>query len=148
KVPFTYKATVHKKRFKNPSVESFHEWIDVEIAEIDDIDAPIATQWHDETPDLLERLMDRERWGAVPQDGVCQTRWFNNDHWWPVSEQEKHTGKYEEYVAEQVTEDKMQDMISKGGSRRNPLVDTHAFTQDVLMDTEFKGNPLIASEFK
>src|SRR5690554_1928421 len=121
KVPLKYEATVHKKRFKQPSRETFFEWLDVDLAEIDDIDAPVATQWFDEMPKLLDRLSDRLNWGAAPKDGVCQTRWFNNDHWWPVSEKTTYTGNYEKIFAEHMTAEKLQSLCSNVESNCNPL---------------------------
>lgn len=150
KVPFKYTAQVHKKRHTNPSQETFYEWIDLEIPEIDDIDAPIATQWFDETPSELPDRLKREQWGASPMDGICQTRWFNNDHWWPALDQQKEIQglNHETYHRERLAPVDLADLCVKGQDRCNPLMLKDTFLQQMKTDTEFKGNALNPRNFK
>ncbi|WP_315920911.1 hypothetical protein [Mesorhizobium sp. SP-1A] len=148
KVPFKYEARVHKKRFKEPSNETFYEWLDVEIPEIDDIDAPIATQWFDETPDELRSLNERENWGAAPQDGICQTRWFNNDHWWPALDVETKSQDYKKFYRERMTPERLTELCKDADEKCNPLMLKDTFTRQMHTDIEYKGNALDPKDFK
>jgi hypothetical protein len=150
KVPFKYTASVIKKRHTNPSQETFYEWMDLEIPEIDDIDAPIATQWIDNTPSELPDRYAREKWGAAPRDGICQTRWFNNDHWWPALDHQKESRgiNHETYYRDRLAPDDLAELCVQGQDRCNPLMLKDTFTQQMRTDTEYKGNALNPRDFK
>lgn len=84
KVPFSYEASVTKKRHKNPETLYFWEVLDVEVAVLDDISAPVATRWHDEIPQFLPNYGQRVEWGTPPKGGIMETRWHEDTHFWPV----------------------------------------------------------------
>lgn len=148
KVPFKYEARVHKKRHREPSNETFYEWLDLEIPEIDDIDAPIATQWFDETPDELRNYDERKAWGAAPQDGICQTRWFNNDHWWPALDVETESQDHKKFYRERMTPDRLTELCLNVIDKNNPLILKDTLTRQMHTDIEYKGNALDPKEFK
>lgn len=147
-IPFKYEARVHKKRFKEPSNETFFEWLEVDIPEFDDLEAPVAVQWQDETPQELTSMSQREKWGAAPSDKLCQTRWFNNDHWWPSLQRETSSDNYKTFQAQRITADDLRQMCRNGSEIANPLLVRNSYHRDMVNDDEFKGKPLIPSDFK
>lgn len=147
-VPFKYEARVLKKRHKEPTKETFFEWLEVDLPEFDDMEAPVAVQWFDETPQEISSMKNREEWGGAPKDKICQTRWFNNDHWWPALDKEVSKDNYKSFQAERISPEVLRGKCLSAEDSFNPLVLENTLHRLMLTDTEFKGKPLIASDFK
>lgn len=148
KVPVSYSALVHKKRFKNPSREHFFEWAHIEVTELDDYEAPVAVEWFDTVPDELEQYHARLKWGAAPRDGICQTRWFNNDHWWPIPQEKTESEDRRTTYAENLTAESLERLCNNAEFGYNPLISSSQFMKEMPLDTDFKGKPLIPSDYK
>lgn len=147
-VPLKYEARVHKKRHREPSNETFYEWLEVDVPEFDDMEAPVAVQWLDETPQEIVNMQDREKWGGAPSDKICQTRWFNNDHWWPALRKQESKDNYKSFQAERISSEELKGKCLSAEDSDNPLVLGNTRHQLMSADTEFKGKPLIASDYK
>lgn len=143
RIPFEYSASVVEKKKRNPENKDFWEWLDVEIAEADDAEAPVALRWHDEVPQELPSYSARDRWGAVPNDGECVTRWFEGRHWMPAlaRQQDERTGAYERLSAAS-----LEKMCAAGEDYANPAM-LH-FPKSHAISRSPEGNPLVESEFR
>lgn len=72
-VPLVYQENVLPKGMQKVRSMSFGEWVDVEIKEVSELDAPIAIQWSPEKYD--------KTYGDV--DGVVTMRYFDGELWAP-----------------------------------------------------------------
>lgn len=84
-MPYTVKGTIKGKR--NPSEDSYWEYVEVDIPVLNDEIAPVAVVWEDSLPttDPMSSLHDRDSWAKgknmVPEDGEQMTRLFNGEHY-------------------------------------------------------------------
>lgn len=117
KVPFSYTAEVLKPRHRKTESATFWEWLEVEIQEVDDGEAPVAVEWNAEPPSWMG-FADRDRWGKVPADRLMQTRWKDGSHWWPVltdeTGQDRRRGK--------LTPEGLERMSEEGEDYHNPVM--------------------------
>lgn len=104
RVPVVYEATVTPKKARNPREERFGEWIEVQIREISDMEAPVALRWQD------------EKYQSAGVDGVCERRWHEGQLWKPAVH--GYSGKPNEHL----TLDRLAEWTAAGYSYGNPLV--------------------------
>jgi len=99
RIPVVYHEKIVPRRSRNPRTEMFGEWIDVEIAEADGMDAPVAL-----------------RWRGNEIDGICERRWFQGKLWRPsVYSLAREPNR-------PVTAAEMIERTEQGHSYGNPLV--------------------------
>ena len=118
RVPFPYSAVVIGKGKRKPETQFFWEWLDLEIAEPDDLEAPVALRWRDAFPADDPGFADRHKWGLFPADGLCESRWFDGSHWMPVLVEDSRTRA----SAERMPKDDLVRRCAEGNDRDNPLV--------------------------
>ncbi len=88
-VPVGYTASVKAPRKVNAINESFFEWVNIEIRDINPDDAPIAAEWRD-SREFISKHLQGNYWYAylsarlIADDGQDFTRWYEGQHWWPV----------------------------------------------------------------
>jgi len=116
RVPFRYEADVLEKRKRNHEHRLFSEWVEIEVRDVSGVDAPVALRWHDEVPAELP-FGDRDRWGAFPSDGVCETRWLDGSHWTPVLSGDPRSGG-----AERMTAGELERLCEETEDIGNPLM--------------------------
>jgi len=106
-VPVMFNAeVVHKgKRLAKPEAQT--EWIEVEVREVSDFDAPLATEWtrEDSSP-------------------AC-TRWFEETHWVPYEYKDEDGGRH------RLDAEGLRERLRTGRKSQNPL---SVGTEHVLQD--------------
>lgn len=141
RVPFTYSARVTKKGKRTPSIEFFWEWLDLEVAEPDEYEAPVALRWRDSFPG--DGFALRHKWGLFPADGVCESRWYEGNHWMPFLIEDQNTRS----SAERVSLEALADKCSRGDDWCNPLM--HAFHHPASkLAANPQGEPLVADDYR
>lgn len=140
RVPFEYNAVVIEKGKRNGVQKWFWEWLDVEVPETSDHAAPVALRWHDEVPQELPSYTARERWGKVPEDGVCETRWFDDSHWWPALAEDTARRSY----PVRIDAAGLAAMCAAGEDWSNPLM--LRFTPKT--DGHPDGQPLVPADYR
>lgn len=120
KVPFSYQASVIKKGHRKEETLYFWEFADIEIPEVDDMDAPIATRWFDRLPEFLTGFHEKSTWGASPEDGINETRWFDDNHWWPAVQIDRNRHYGED--CSRISVQQLTSMCEQFDSNDNPIM--------------------------
>lgn len=107
-VPIVYHENVLPKGMQKVRSMSFGEWIDVEIKDVSEYDAPIAIQW---TPGKYDRTFS-------DVDGVATMRYFDGALWLPKVYSAAHTPN------EHITLDRFLSMVGNGEHYANPLINS------------------------
>lgn len=74
RLPYTYHANVLARRAREPRIETYGAYADVDLAEIDLEDAPVALTWE---PNVIAGG------NSVPEPGSGLARWHDGSHWQP-----------------------------------------------------------------
>lgn len=101
RIPVTYMTSFTRPRCRNSERVLCGEWIEVDVRETTDLDAPVAMRW-------------REKSWQEPEDGglIRETRWHDGHHYVPCLD-----GEDEALSASDVA-----DLCAQGRSYANPLV--------------------------
>ena len=105
-VPLVFQENVLPKGMQKVRSMSFGEWVDVEIKEVSELDAPIAIQW---TPEKYDRTF-----GDV--DGVVTMRYFDGELWSPQIY--SASGQPNEHISLE----RLLEMNQKGYEYANPFI--------------------------
>lgn len=99
RIPYTFKVVGVLPKKRSESTTLVGGYVNHEITEVDDLDAPIATQWTDGNGETF------------------QTRWYEGSHWkiHKIYDEDKNY----QLVSRQV----LVDMISNAQTRHNPIID-------------------------
>jgi len=134
RTPFSYSASVIPKGKRTPTTEFFWEWTDLEVAEFDDSEAPVALRWRDSFPG--DGFSLRHNWGLFPKDGVCESRWHDGSHWTPLLVEDMDTRSN----AERISPETLADKCRAGDDWHNPLMQSFQFSREAAGNP--KGRPL------
>lgn len=140
RVPFSYTARVVGKGKRSPSIEDFWEWTDLEVAEPDDSEAPVALRWRDSFPG--DGFAMRHNWGLFPLDGICESRWFEGSHWTPVLAEDMDTRS----SAERVGLESLAAKCRAGDDYNNPFMNSFHLKREFGERPE--GRPLIPGDYR
>jgi hypothetical protein len=97
RVPIPYQAKVIKPRCRNEEDVMCGEWIEFEVREASNAEAPIALRWEQK---------------GLRNPGVRETRWFEGEHHMVIG---RSDGDF-------LTAEKIADQCAKGTASGNPLI--------------------------
>jgi hypothetical protein len=120
RLPIAYWSKVIKPRCRVEERVLCGEWIEVEVQEATDLEAPVAMRWREHD------------YGDGPGE-IKETRWFDEGHYMPYEHREQPLDAH-----------LLADLCAKGSAYQNPLiVSTDWFIRDM-----FKYNALPLAEMK
>jgi hypothetical protein len=81
KAPISYSVTGRMPGRSRANAYGFFEYLDIELREIDEDEAPIAMSWFSDLEEKDIRLASGRYRNFRDADGMQHTRWFEGSHW-------------------------------------------------------------------
>lgn len=127
RIPFIYYADVVPKGARKSRRTQFGEYVDAEIREVADFDAPVALRW------------EADKYGREGVDGFNERRWFDGKLWEPSLYY--YSGRPNEHIDARA----MADATAKG-YRHSPLIHNYDHQFDKLFHGQ--AGPLVPAEHR
>lgn len=105
-VPVVYEAKIIRPRCRNEERVLCGEWVEVHVAEVSDIDAPVALRWTD-------------KYARDSVNGIKETRWYDDRHFEPSA---YHASGQD---SEHLDMERLERMCLSGVHYANPLTSGH-----------------------